>query len=165
MCYKTFMAKAIFPGSFDPPINGHINIIDRSAKLFEWVDVVIAENEEKKCLFSKEERIAFLQKIIAPYKNVSINVSSEKLLVNYAKKSGASVMLRGVRNITDFSYEFDLFLMNKSIECSIETLFIPSELDHIITKSSAIKTLFSLGGDVSKFVPDFIEKALREKMR
>ena len=165
MCYKTFMAKAIFPGSFDPPTNGHINIIDRSAKLFEWVDVVIAENEEKKCLFSKEERIAFLQKIIAPYKNVSINVSSEKLLVNYAKKSGASVMLRGVRNITDFSYEFDLFLMNKSIECSIETLFIPSELDHIITKSSAIKTLFSLGGDVSKFVPDFIEKALREKMR
>ena len=131
MCYKTFMAKAIFPGSFDPPTNGHINIIDRSAKLFEWVDVVIAENEEKKCLFSKEERIAFLQKIIAPYKNVSINVSSEKLLVNYAKKSGASVMLRGVRNITDFSYEFDLFLMNKSIECSIETLFIPSELDHI----------------------------------
>ena len=165
MCYKTFMAKAIFPGSFDPPTNGHINIIDRSAKLFEWVDVVIAENEEKKCLFSKEERIAFLQKIIAPYKNVSINVSSEKLLVNYAKKSGASVMLRGVRNITDFLYEFDLFLMNKSIECSIETLFIPSELDHIITKSSAIKTLFSLGGDVSKFVPDFIEKALRKKMR
>lgn len=159
------MAKAIFPGSFDPPTNGHINIIDRSAKLFEWVDVVIAENEEKKCLFSKEERIAFLQKIIAPYKNVSINVSSEKLLVNYAKKSGASVMLRGVRNITDFSYEFDLFLMNKSIECSIETLFIPSELDHIITKSSAIKTLFSLGGDVSKFVPDFIEKALHKKMR
>ncbi|MBQ9630285.1 MAG: pantetheine-phosphate adenylyltransferase, partial [Treponema sp.] len=150
---------------FDPPTNGHINIISRSAKLFEKVFVVIAENEEKKSLFSKKERVSFLEQIAKNFSNVEISICDEKLLVNYAKKIGANVMLRGLRNPNDFSYELDLARTNKHIDSSIDTLFVPCEHEHLITRSSAVKTICALGGNVSAFVPDFIAVALEEKFR
>ncbi len=158
------MSKAIFPGSFDPPTNGHINIIQRASRLFDELDVVIAVNKSKRCLFSEEERRSMLCELVRPYKNVCVHTYSG-LIVDYAQKSGANVLLRGIRNTIDFSYEFDLSLMNHNLNANIETLFIPTEQRYIVLKSSAIKELAEFGGDVSQMVPEVVRKALELKYK
>ncbi len=156
------MTKAIFPGSFDPPTNGHLNIIERAVRLFDNVDVVIAQNINKKYLFSAEERKAVLESLVGKFKNVSVHVC-QTLIVDYAKSVGANILLRGIRNSLDFSYEFDLSLMNRELNSSIETVFIPTDQRFITLKSSAIKELASFGGDVSGMVPEQVAKMLFEK--
>ena len=156
------MTKAVFPGTFDPITNGHINIIQRAASLFDEIDVLLAVNEEKRCLFSSEERLALIQELILPYKNVSVHTWNG-LVVEYAKKNGAKVLIRGMRNQTDFSYEFDLSLMNHTLESSVETLFIPTDQKYILLKSSSIKELARLGGDISGMVPESVRLALEKK--
>ena len=156
------MSIAVFPGSFDPPTNGHLNIIQRASSMFDYIDVVIAVNSEKKYLFSQEERFEMLQELVKPYKNVSVHIC-EELIVNYAKKTGAKVLLRGIRNLIDFSYEFDLSLMNHNLNNEIETLFIPTDQKYLLLKSSSIKELARFGGNISEMVPPFIEKALKQK--
>lgn len=158
------MNKAVFPGSFDPPTNGHLNIIQRASKLFDEVDVVVAVNNDKKSLFTVEERLSFLEEMVKPYKNVSVHAWSQ-IVVNYAKKVGAKVLIRGVRNSNDFSYEFDLSLMNYKLDPEIETVFIPTDQRYLLLKSSSIKELAKLGGDISDMVPPVIEKALKEKYK
>ena len=101
------MSTAVFPGSFDPPTLGHLNIIERASKLFDSLDVLISVNPDKKCLFHEDERFALLKEITAGFKNVTVH-KWDSLVVNYCKKVGAKVLLRGIRNINDFSYEFDL---------------------------------------------------------
>ena len=158
------MTKAVFPGTFDPMTNGHINIIQRAAKLFDEIDVVIAVNDDKKYLFSTEERLSLVQELIMPFRNVSVHVW-DGIIVEYAKQTGAKVLIRGIRNMNDFSYEFDLSLMNHNLNPEVETLYIPTDQKFLLLKSSAIKELAKLGGDVSGMVPENVKKALERKYR
>ena len=158
------MALAIFAGSFDPPTYGHLNIIERARKMFEKIDVVIAVNPGKKCLFSDDERLEALKTLVSQWDNVSVHLWNG-LIVDYASSRGAKVMLRGIRNVTDFSYEFDLSLMNRTLNNSIETLFIPTEQKYVLLKSSSIKELASFGADVSGMVPPLIAKMLSYKFQ
>ncbi|SFI52818.1 Phosphopantetheine adenylyltransferase [Treponema bryantii] len=156
------MVKAVFAGSFDPPTNGHLDIIKRASGLFENVDVVVSVNPEKKTMFTEEERVQFLQDLIKPFKNVSVH-SYKGIIVNYAKEVGAKVLVRGVRSANDFGYEFELALMNQNLNPDIETVFLQSKEKYAIVKSSSIKQLAQFGGDISRMVPEIVEKALREK--
>lgn len=156
------MTSAIFAGSFDPPTNGHMNIIERASRLFDKIDVVVAFNPEKKFLFTPDERLEMLEILTSDYKNVSVHVW-DKLVVDYAKKNKANILIRGIRNTNDFSYEFDLSLMNHSLNPDIETVFIPTEPKYAIVKSSSIKELAAFGGDISGMVPKTVENAILKK--
>ena len=157
------MAKAIFPGSFDPLTYGHLNIIERASRIFDEIDVVVAHNVNKKYMFSADERLRMVKKLTKDFKNVTAHVS-EKLIVDYAKESGANVLLRGIRNSIDFFYEFDLSLMNKNLSSEIETVFIPTDQKFLTIKSSSIKELASFGGNISGMVPEIVVEAMKAKM-
>ena len=120
------MVKAVFAGSFDPPTNGHLDIIQRASSLFDSIDVVISVNPEKKYLFTQEERQEMLKELLKGYKNVQVHLW-QGIIVNYAKKVGAKVLIRGIRSNNDFSYEFDLAHMNQNLNPEIETLFLPTK--------------------------------------
>lgn len=156
------MIKAVFAGSFDPPTFGHLNIIERARKIFSEIHVVIAVNSNKKYLFSVEERVNLMKNLTSHWDNVVVN-PWDSLIVDYAKKNNAGVLIRGVRNTGDFSYEFDLSLLNKGLACDIETVFLPTEPKYFVLRSSSIKELASLGGDVSSMVPSLVSEALKEK--
>ena len=156
------MQKVIFPGSFDPVTNGHLNIIDRATKLFDKVEVVISVNPQKQYLFSVEERFDMMEKLTAHYDNVHISVW-DKLIVDFAKKIDTFLIIRGVRSITDFTYEFELSLMNHGLDNRIETLYMPTDSKYSLLKSSAIKELAYFGGNISKMVPPLVEEALKAK--
>lgn len=158
------MTSAVFPGSFDPPTYGHLNIIERTSKLFDKIDVVVAFNPEKKSLFSPQERMDMLKELTSKYKNVTVHLW-DKLIVEYAEKNNANILLRGIRNTNDFAYEFDLSLMNHNLDSKIETLFIPTEPKYVIVKSSSIKELAAFGGDISGMVPPIVERAIKEKYK
>ncbi len=162
--FSVDMTSAVFPGSFDPPTNGHLNVIDRASRLFDKIDVVVAYNPEKKSLFSADERISMLKELTKQYKNVTVHLW-DKLIVEYAEKNNANILLRGIRNTNDFAYEFDLSLMNHNLDSRIETLFIPTEAKYVIVKSSSIKELAAFGGDISGMVPPIVEKAIKEKYK
>ena len=156
------MAIALFPGSFDPPTYGHLNIIERARTIFDKIDVVIAVNKSKKYLFTEDERLLMMKELVSSWNNVTVHTSS-KLIVDYAHENKASVLLRGVRNFSDFSYEFDLSLLNKGLASDIETVFLPTDPDFFVLRSSSIKELAAFNGDISKMVPPLVEKALKEK--
>ncbi len=158
------MGKAVFAGSFDPPTFGHLNVIERAIKIFNEVHVVIAINNSKKYLFSGDERKQMLKEMTKQWDNVVIS-TWDSLIVDYAKNIEASVLLRGVRNVSDFSYEFDLALMNKSLNQKIETMFLVPEPKYFVLRSSSIKELAEFGGDLSTMVPANVEKALKEKFK
>ncbi|HQL05851.1 MAG TPA: pantetheine-phosphate adenylyltransferase [Treponemataceae bacterium] len=157
------MITALFPGSFDPPTFGHLNIIERSRKIFGEIHVVIAVNSQKKYLFSESERLEMMQKLTEMWDNVHVS-TCRTLIVEYAKKNNAIVLLRGIRNVADFSYEFDLSMLNKGLDSSIETVFMPTDPEFFVLKSSAIKELAFLGGDISKMVPDLVADLLKKKL-
>lgn len=157
------MSKAIFPGSFDPITYGHLNIIERASRIFDEIDVVVAHNVNKKYMFSADERLGMVNELTKEFGNVTAHIS-EKLIVEYARESGANVLLRGIRNSMDFSYEFDLSLTNKSLDSSIETVFIPTAQEFLTIKSSAIKELASFGGNISGMVPQIVVDAMKSKM-
>lgn len=158
------MVKAVFAGSFDPPTNGHLDIIQRASKLFESIDIVVSINPEKKYMFSDEERILMMQELIKGYKNVTVH-GYKGLIVNYCKQVGAKVLVRGVRSSNDFGYEFDLALMNQNLNPDIETIFFQTKEKYTIVKSSSIKQLAKFGGDISGMVPSIVEKALKDKYK
>lgn len=157
------MITALFPGSFDPPTFGHLNIIERSRKIFGEIHVVIAVNNQKKYLFSESERLEMMHKLTEKWDNVHVS-TCRTLIVEYAKKNNAIVLLRGIRNVADFSYEFDLSMLNKGLDSSIETVFMPTDPEFFVLKSSAIKELAFLGGDISKMVPDLVADLLKKKL-
>ena len=157
------MIKAVFPGSFDPPTNGHLDIIQRASKLFDDVDVLISVNPNKKYMFTEQERLEMLQTLLKDYKNVQIHIW-EGLIVNYAKEVGAKVLIRGIRSSNDFSYEFELAHMNQNLNPQIETMFLPSKEKWGVVKSSSIKELALFGGDISRMVPPLVETALKNKL-
>jgi len=156
------MIKAVFAGSFDPPTFGHLNIIERTQKLFSEIHVVIAVNNNKNYCFSGEERLEMIQTLASGWDNVSVHLW-DSLIVDYAKKIQADVLIRGVRNDNDFLYEFDLAMMNKSLNPQIETLFLVPDPKFFVLRSSSIKELAAFGGDVSTMVPPVVEAMLKKK--
>jgi pantetheine-phosphate adenylyltransferase len=153
---------AVFPGSFDPITNGHLDIVDRALAVFDRVRMAILRNPEKQPLFSVDERLALIREAYRGNPRVEAD-SFTGLLVDYAAKAGASVLIRGIRAISDFEYELQMGLMNRRLDPRIETVFmIPAE-SHSYLSSRLVKEVFQLGGRVSDLVPKVVEKKLREK--
>jgi len=156
------MRIGVYAGSFDPLTNGHLDIIERSLKLFDRLIVAIAKSAEKKSLFTVSERKAMLKASIGAHNGIEID-SFDGLLVTYAKKRDASAIVRGIRAFSDFEYEFRMALMNRNLAPEIETIFfMPSEKASYLS-SSLIKEIVSLGGSVRDFVPLAVEKQLKKK--
>ncbi|HAE22442.1 MAG TPA: pantetheine-phosphate adenylyltransferase [Spirochaetaceae bacterium] len=153
------MVKAVFPGSFDPPTFGHLNIIERARTVFEEVLVVVAVNRTKNSNFSAEERVGFMEELVSGWPNVSVH-SCDTLVVEFARAHNCRVLLRGVRSVQDFSFEFELSVMNKGLGPEIETFFMPTDPRYFVLRSSAIKELATFGGDVRAMVPPVVAKAL-----
>ena len=156
------MLKAAFPGSFDPPTSGHINIIQRAAAIFEELVVVVAENKQKKYLFSAEERASMIRKLVKDRKNVSV-VVCDCLIVDFLQKMGIKLLIRGVRGLEDFSYEFELSMMNKTLGPEIETIFMTTDPEYFVIRSSSIKELASFNGNLNGMVPPLVAEAMKEK--
>lgn len=153
----------IYPGSFDPVTYGHLNIIDRCAKKFDKVIVAVLNNNSKKNMFTVEERLELLCKTLEKYDNVEIDAFSG-LLVEYAKKKNCSLIIRGLRAISDLEYEMQMSLVNKKLEEDIETIFMVSEGKYSYLSSSIVKEVALYDGNISCFVPEVVESALKEKL-
>ena len=159
------MNTAVYPGTFDPLTNGHIDVIERSLKLFERLYVVVGDNPQKVATFSPQERIDMLRYALKGYK-AKIEVEHfDGLLLNYVKKKKANVIIRGLRAISDFEFEFSRALLNRELEKDIETIFIMTKDDYAFISSSIVKEIAMFGGPVKGFVPDIVEKKLREKFK
>ena len=156
------MMKAAFPGSFDPPTSGHINIISRAASIFSELIVVVAENKQKKYLFSAEERASMIKELVKDRKNVTVEICSS-LIVDFLQKKDIKLLVRGLRGLEDFSYEFELSMMNKTLDPGIETIFLTTDPEFFVIRSSSIKELASFGGNLNGMVPPLVAKALKEK--
>ena len=157
------MKIAIYPGSFDPFTYGHENIIERSVKVFDQIIVAVAHNTSKKTIFTVEERVEILNDVFRNRDDVKVDYF-EGLLVEYIKKMGTNVVLRGMRTVSDFEFEMQMALANKTLSSELETVFMvtDSEFSHI--SSSVIKEVVSLNGSASHMVPEIVEKRLREKL-
>ena len=156
-------AKALYPGTFDPPTNGHVDLIQRGAKLFEHLTVAILNNPVKNPLFTVEERVEMLQESTAALPNVSIS-TFDGLMVEFARQQGATAVLRGIRAISDFEYEFQMALMNRRLAPEIETVFLQPAGRYSFISSRMLKEVFSFGGDVTGLVPPNVLKRLRGRM-
>ena len=156
------MRKAAFPGSFDPPTSGHINIIKRASAIFDELVVVVAENRQKKYLFSSQERAEMIQELVKDQKNVSVAVC-DTLIVDFLQKMGIKLLVRGVRGLEDFSYEFELSMMNRTLDPEIETIFMTTDPEYFVIRSSSIKELASFRGNLHGMVPPLVAEALKNK--
>jgi len=156
------MRRAIYPGSFDPVTNGHVDVVERARKLFDEVIVAVANNDEKQPLFPLPERLDLLQQTVGKMENVRI-AQFHGLLVDFAAAQQASAVIRGLRAVSDFEFEFQMALMNRKLESSVETIFLMPKEEYTYLSSRLVKEIARLGGDVSKFVPDIVAKALRKK--
>jgi pantetheine-phosphate adenylyltransferase len=156
------MNTAIYPGSFDPLTNGHLDVAQRAAKLFDRVIVAVAKNDSKHPLFSLEERQALVKKAVAHLPNVESD-SFDGLLVEYAARRKAKAIVRGLRAVSDFEFEFQLALMNRKLDEKIETIFMMPKDTYTFLSSRIVKEIAKLGGDVREFVPAHVQAALRKK--
>ena len=155
--------RAIYPGSFDPVTNGHLDVIDRARKLFDEVIVAVAHNDQKHPLFSLEERLRFLSDSLGKIKNVEI-APLDGLLVNFAIARKATAVIRGLRAISDFEFEFQMALMNRKLEAKVETIFLMPKEEYTYLSSRIVKEIARLGGDVTAFVPPAVALALGAKL-
>lgn len=158
------MRTAIYPGSFDPLTNGHLDVVQRAAKLFDRVVVAIAKNESKNPLFSLNERLALVKPALADLKNVETEIFGG-LLVEYAATQKACAIVRGLRAVSDFEFEFQLALMNRNLDESIETIFMMPKDTYTFISSRIVKEIARLGGNVSPFVPPHVAAALNQKFK
>jgi len=154
---------AIYPGSFDPITNGHLDLIERGSALFDKLIVAILRNEEKQALFSVEERTEMLNEVVRCFPNVAV-ASFDGLLVDYAADRGASVLLRGIRAVSDYEYELQMALMNRRLRPEIETVFLMAGEAHSFISSRLVKEVIGLGGNISGLVPPFVEGRLRKRL-
>jgi pantetheine-phosphate adenylyltransferase len=155
-------APALYPGSFDPITNGHLDVIERAARLFDHVLVAVADNNAKNALFSTEDRVSLIRQSVSSLPNVQVT-SFKGLLVDFAAASGARVVVRGLRAVTDFEYEFQMALMNKTLRPDLETIFLASREVFTYVSSRVIKEVARLGGDVTRMVPAPVASALAAK--
>ncbi|MGD0902560.1 MAG: pantetheine-phosphate adenylyltransferase [Terracidiphilus sp.] len=154
---------ALYPGTFDPPTNGHVDLIQRGARLFDHLTVAILSNPEKNPLFTVEERVEMLKEVTGSLANVSI-ATFEGLMVEFARRQGASAVLRGIRAISDYEYEFQMALMNRRLAPEIETVFLQPAGRYSFVSSRMLKEVFSFGGDVTGLVPPNVLKRLRGRI-
>src|SRR5881397_2070864 len=155
LCEFSPMRRAIYPGSFDPVTNGHLDVIERARKLFDEVIVAVAHNDEKQPLFSLKERLNLLQQTVGKIDNVRI-AQFDGLLVEFALQQKANAVLRGLRAVSDFEFEFQMALMNRKLEGNVETIFLMPKEEYTYLSSRLVKEIARLGGDVSKFVPAIV---------
>ena len=156
------MRRAIYPGSFDPVTNGHLDVIERARKLFDEVVVALARNDEKQPLFSLTERLDLLRATAGRIENVRIAEFSG-LLVEFARAEGVGAVIRGLRAVSDFEFEFQMALMNRNLDPTIETIFLMPKEEYTYLSSRIVKEIARLGGNVSTFVPGCVAKALSRK--
>lgn len=156
--------KAVYPGSFDPITNGHVDIILRGLKIFDKILIAVLKNPKKRPLFSTKERVAMIQEIFAPYDNIEIK-AFDGLLMEFAKKNKARIVIRGLRAISDFEYEFQMALMNQKLNPEIETFFMIPSLNYSFLSSNMVKEVFMLGGGIHDLVPEVVGKKLKVKLK
>jgi pantetheine-phosphate adenylyltransferase len=158
------MRTAIYPGSFDPLTNGHLDVIERAVKLFDHVIIAVAKNESKQPLFTLEERVELVRRCTQHIPNTEVD-SFDGLLVNYANERKAQAIVRGLRAISDFEFEFQLALMNRKLNEKVETIFMMPKDTYTFLSSRIIKEIARLGGDIAAFVPTQVRAALLEKLK
>jgi pantetheine-phosphate adenylyltransferase len=151
---------AVYPGSFDPPTNGHIDIVERAAKLFDRVVVGVGTNLSKRALFTSEERIALMRESCARFKNVEVR-AFDGLTVEFARGCGASFVIRGIRALSDFEFEFEMANMNNQLAPEIEMVYFMTSPEYLFLSASRVKELVAFGASVDKFVPASVAKALK----
>lgn len=156
--------RAVYPGFFDPITNGHVDIILRGLRIFNKIIVAVLKNPKKKSLFSTKERVAMIQKIFAHQPEIEVK-AFDGLLVDFSKRNRANIVIRGLRAVSDFEYEFQMALMNRKLDSEIETLFMMPSLNYSFLSSGLVKEVFLLGGSVEDLVPEIVEKNLREKLK
>src|SRR3974390_1437780 len=157
------MVKALYPGTFDPPTNGHLDLIQRGAKIFGHLAVAVLSNPVKNPLFTVAERVEMLEEAVRPLENVSV-ATFDGLMVEFARQQGASAVLRGIRAISDYEYEFQMALMNRRLAPEIETVFLQPAGRYSFVSSRMVKQVFSFGGDVTGLVPPNVLKRLRQRI-
>lgn len=155
--------KAIYPGTFDPFTNGHLDVFERAVNIFDTVTVVIAENSQKNTLFTLEERKEMIEEVIKGHKNASVEVLHDGLLADYARQVGAHAIIRGVRQVKDFEYEFQMSLLNRHLNPEVTTVFLMPNVKYTYVASSIIREVAMLGGDVQNFVHPCVLKKLLQK--
>jgi pantetheine-phosphate adenylyltransferase len=156
------MKHCIYPGTFDPVTNGHLDVLERAAGLFDRVTVAVALSTTKEPLFSAEQRVTFIRSNVERLKNVDV-VSFDGLLVDFARRQKASAIIRGLRALSDFEFEFNMALMNRHLEPKVETIFVMPNEAYSYTSSSLVKQIAKLGGDISHFVPPNVAAALKAR--
>ncbi|MBA3881280.1 MAG: pantetheine-phosphate adenylyltransferase [Chthoniobacterales bacterium] len=156
------MRRAIYPGSFDPVTNGHLDVIERARKLFDEVVVAVAHNDQKQPLFTLEERLELLRATIGNMDCVQI-APLDGLLVDFAVQQRATAVIRGLRAVSDFEFEFQMALMNRKLEANVETIFLMPKEEYTYLSSRIVKEIGRLGGDITKFVPPKVVEAFRRK--
>jgi pantetheine-phosphate adenylyltransferase len=154
---------AIYPGSFDPITNGHLDLIQRGSRMFDRLIVSILRNDAKQALFSVEERMEMLREVVQVYPNVAVD-SFEGLLVEHAAARSATVLLRGIRAISDYEYELQMALMNRRLRPDLETVFLMANESYSFISSRLVKEVFGLGGSITGLVPPTVEERLRRRM-
>jgi pantetheine-phosphate adenylyltransferase len=156
--------NAVYPGSFDPITHGHLDVIERGSKLFDKLTVAVSVNPSKSYLFEPQERKVMIDKLVKKLPNVDVIISDE-LIVNVARRLNARFLLRGIRTFSDFEYEFQMALTNRSLAPEIETVFVMPSEDYSFLSSSMVKQAVALGGDLSRFVPDNVLSCLKRKLK
>ena len=157
------MRRAVCPGSFDPPTNGHLDVIGRTAALFDEIVVAVLVNKSKKSLFTVEERIAMLGEIVAPYPNVKVD-SFHGLLVDYCRDHDVRAIVKGLRAVTDFDYELQMAQMNQQLS-GVDTLFMSTSPEYSFVSSSLVKEVATYGGDVAHLLPETVHRRMVERIR
>ena len=158
------MRRAIYPGSFDPVTNGHLDVIERARKLFDQVIVAVAHNEEKQPLFTLDERLDLLQQTVGMIDSVRI-AHFDGLLVDFAVEQGAVAVVRGLRAVSDFEFEFQMALMNRKLQGAVETIFLMPKEEYTYLSSRIVKEIARLGGDIAIFVPPHVAEAFAKKLK
>jgi pantetheine-phosphate adenylyltransferase len=156
--------KAIYPGTFDPITNGHVDLIARAVRIFDHLVVAVAANKDKSPLFDVEQRVEMVREVVSSYDNVEV-VGFDTLLVECARKVGAGVVLRGLRAVSDFEYEFQMAGMNRRLSADFETVFLTPAEQYAFISSTMVREIARLGGDVSDFVPRKISRALVDRFK
>lgn len=159
------LKTALYPGSFDPITYGHIDIIKRAADIFDGLTVSVLDNRSKTCLFSVDERVNMIKNVLKDIPNLQV-VSYEGLLVDYAKEHDYKVIIRGLRAVTDFEYELQMSQTNRKLsDDSVDTIFLNTDLRYAYLSSSTVREVASFGGDISKFVPEYVAELVYEKYK